>query len=450
MDREGVGVLAVLMGGYRGTALPDVVAARHSVQALRGVLTGRPGTRVEVPAAGPRSAGAIAALLGEPADRLLLYYAGHARLTDDGDVLLGLPDSDPDDVSTWLRFADVRASVRAHGAPGKVVVLDCCFTDGADNADSVDDLADRVERATRVDGARTLVFCLASREAVYDDRANGLTYLGHALVRALSRGADVTAAADDPGLRGVHAGRLRPTPAVEPVATAEPNPAVEGETVAARDVEPVRFRVSVPRSVVVYDRVALVAVAAMTVWIGSVLGVDVWAFAMMTLVAARMMESEVHVPWWRWVRVGDELTLHRGRGVAAFVKRGLKKELSLDWRHAGVERVVVGRVGSRSRVNLHVSPDAAARLWNVVPFTGFGGYRYGLFAHGARGLAWPLGDVHAPAEEVAEAFRAAVPAGVDVAVVLNAEPPYRRARRWVLVFYLLFFGSLLLGVSVVG
>jgi hypothetical protein len=464
---------AVVLGCARYAALPDIPAAHHSVQALRSALigpgSGWPLSRVAVledPAGSAKVARLVEGLLRDAADTLVFYYAGHARLSDDGDLRLAVADSDGDE-STWLRASDVLGPVGAHGARDKLVVVDACFADVPPGVSDIDDLADRVERAIRVRGARTLVFCLASREAVYDDRAGGLTYLAHALVEAAPGGIEVAEVSRRVAGLALDAGRLRPerdpadvpaeasdrTPA-EPPGAAVVHPVVtlsgpEPEAPAPADedaAEPVRFRVSAPRPVRAFELVASVVVAALSLALGWTLAGGGVSAVLTALVAWATLRDEVHVAWWREVQVGDALVLHRRRLLRAF-RREEAKGLAVDWARAGIERVVVGRARGLTRVTLHVSPEAGARVWNDTPFAGFGGYRYGVLSGGERGIAWPLGDVDAPVEDVASAFRAAVPAGVPVEVVLNAEPRYHRARRWVLLTYLVVFGGVLAGLA---
>jgi hypothetical protein len=444
---------AILVGCARYAALPDLPAADRGVQALRSALigpgSGWPTSRVAVvsdPAGAVKAARLVEGLLRDDADALVFYYVGHARLSDDGDVRLAVADSDADDESTWLRARDVLGAVDAHDARTKLVVLDLCFAEIPPDVSDVDELADRVERAT----GGALVFCLASREGVYDDRAGGLTYLAHALVRSARDRLDPAEAAREVTRLAPPAGRLRPLPAGgpgtrprnedEPAASSRPDP---GE-------DPVTFRVSIPRSVRVVEVVGRAAVVGIGPWFGLTLGGNGITTVMFTLIAWAVLGAEVHVAWWRRVEVGrDALVLRRGPDLAARLGFG-SKPLPVNWGRAGFERVVVGRVRGLTRVTLHVSPEAAGRVWNDVPFTGFGGYRYGIASDRERGFAWPLGDVHAPVDEVASAFRAAVPAGVAVDVVLSVEPRYHRARRWVLVTYLLVFGGVLAGLAFAG
>ncbi|MFJ6675047.1 hypothetical protein ACIQMJ_28425 [Actinosynnema sp. NPDC091369] len=509
---------AILVGCARYAALPDLPAADRSVQALRSALigpeSGWPMSRVAVvgdPVGAVKAARLVEGLLRDDADVLVFYYVGHARLSDDGDVKLAVADSDVTDESTWLRARDVLGAVGAHDARTKLVVLDCCFAEVPPGLSDIDDLADRVERATLGFGA--LVFCLASREGVYDDRAGGLTWPARALVRSAPDRLDPAEVAREVARLAPPAGRLRPAPVQapprndhepaaprhlgpgpsphpgpptgpeippDPEAPPDPDiapdpeipsnpeippdsgippdreippdpapPADPGPGVLPReDHEPVTFRVSIPRPVRAVEVVGRAAATAIGPWFGLTLGGNGLTTVMFTLVAWAVVGAEVHVAWWRRVEVGTALVLRRA-DLGSRLGFGTKP-LSVDWARAGFERVVVGRARGLTRVTLHVSPEAAARVWNDVPFTGFGGYRHGVVAGAERGFAWPLGDVHAPVEDVAAAFRAAVPAGVAVDVVLTVEPRYPRPRRWALVTYLVVFGGVLAVLAFVG
>ncbi|MEV0677749.1 hypothetical protein AB0I60_14615 [Actinosynnema sp. NPDC050436] len=410
---------AVLVGVARCASLPDVPAAHHSVQALRGALVAA-GAQVDV-VEDPKRGTEVCWLLRDAERTLLLYYAGHARLAADGGLLLALAGSDPADPGTWLPFAELRRSVEQVAVPDKLVVLDLCFADAAQWADSAADLAARVEPVAGVVGARTLVHCLASREAIYDARAGGMTYVADAFTRKLH----------------APAGGRRDAP---PAAVADPpDDAVP---------EPVQYRVSAPRAVRVADHLAVAAAAAVAGGLAWAVGSTAWSVALTAVIGWVLVSSEAHVVWWSRADVGrDGLVLHRGRSPAALLKRGFARRLTTGW--DPVERVLVGRAGGRTRVTLHISTEAASRVWDSAPYTGTGGYRYGVLAGRDRGFAWSLGDLDAPADEVGEVFRAAVPPEVDV-VVLTAELPFHRARRWALVSYLVLFGGPLVGLALAG
>jgi putative transcriptional regulator len=128
---------AVLIGSAtydKLTALPSVLA---NLTDLRDALTdvdvwGLPPTNVTVIADEADQITVYRALRAaasatEPDGLLLYYYAGHGLL-DAGDLVLGLPDTDPqypDEQS--LRYAKLREATRQSVTSRRVVILDCCF-----------------------------------------------------------------------------------------------------------------------------------------------------------------------------------------------------------------------------------------------------------------------------------------------------------------------------------
>ena len=127
----------------------------------------------------------------------------------------------------------------------------------------------------------------------------------------------------------------------------------------------------------------------------------------------------------------------------------------MRWQDVRVERVVIGPLPhGRTRVTLHVSPETAARVWESVPFKGFAKYRNGVgqSMHLDLGVAWPLGDVDTPAEDVAAAFRASLPDDVAIVVVPGdvPAPAYPRPRVWAAAVYLLFMGAIATLLAMLG
>ncbi len=134
---------AVLIGTweYTDTELPDVPAARNSLNRmaalLSGPLGGWPAERlVMVP--NRRKRGDLPHLLVktflEATDVALFYYVGHARLDNEDRLCLALRDTSTDAnlrTTTSLTFDSVHHAFRLSSAKTKIAILDCCFADYA-------------------------------------------------------------------------------------------------------------------------------------------------------------------------------------------------------------------------------------------------------------------------------------------------------------------------------
>ncbi|QUQ64293.1 caspase family protein [Kutzneria sp. CA-103260] len=467
---------AVLLGAAHYTnGLPDMPAAQQSLHAVRSTLIGPrcgwPSSRVTVfedPA--DHRTPHITWLLSEATDAVVFYYAGHGVFLEGGRLGLALADK-------VLRFDDLRPALRARAV---LVILDCCFSDVGEFAD-ITELADQVERATRSDDAVTLAFSLASREAVYDDRADGLTYFTKAVVETVHHGlpgigatlsvADIhRAAADQLAGLDLAAGALRPDPVQldgKPAgqlafASNAPSPLPEHREgpkppVARRDELLAIFETHAPQRVSVTANLLLAVAAGVFGWDACALAVSrSWEWALMGIMLFGMTLGEIHVPWWGRAALTDEgLVLHRGPGLAARVRAPWSGIAAVLWRDVAVERVVIGRLPQgRTRVTLHMSPETAAKVWESVPFKGYAHYRYGFGQARYRdmGVSWPLGDVDTPVEDVATAFRASLPEDAAIVAVPDdvPAPAYPRPRVWAAVISILFFGGVATLLALLG
>ncbi|MYZ36196.1 MULTISPECIES: caspase family protein [unclassified Streptomyces] len=151
---DGASSRAVLIGtaDYRSAELASIPAVRENLAGLRDVLTdpergllppancrvlgdgssdgpsesGQAGTpAVDTPAVGA----ALAAAAQEATDLLLVYYAGHGLLDEEGRLHLSLTGTDPDTVGFSAVPVDLilRLIGRAR-AKARVLILDCCFS----------------------------------------------------------------------------------------------------------------------------------------------------------------------------------------------------------------------------------------------------------------------------------------------------------------------------------
>ncbi|WP_410817075.1 caspase domain-containing protein [Micromonospora sp. 050-3] len=160
---------ALLIGTATHTqqTLEDLPAVRANVTELARLVTTGP---VDLVAAErctqlldlphPGEAGVtIAERCGEAEDLLLVYYAGHGLLDDNGELFLALPGTNPR--PDWLKytaipFSWIRDAMRDSPARTRVLVLDCCFAGRALNNMSAADVENGLADRSEIQGTFTL------------------------------------------------------------------------------------------------------------------------------------------------------------------------------------------------------------------------------------------------------------------------------------------------------
>jgi hypothetical protein len=130
---------AVLIGTWDYEHLPEVPAARNSLERMRALLTGElcgwPDDRVTVIGNRPTPGDLHDQLIElysdtDPDGVALFYFVGHGQPDDADRLCLGLVGSRTAfnrRASTSLRFDDVRGALTGCAAQTKIVMLDCCF-----------------------------------------------------------------------------------------------------------------------------------------------------------------------------------------------------------------------------------------------------------------------------------------------------------------------------------
>lgn len=127
---------AVLIGSaeYRDEGLDDIPAVINNLAELADLLTderygGFDPERVHVYDQPTLDmAGELAELSDATEDTLLVYYAGHGVVPEDGELYLCLPRTRSRfEIHTALRYDQVRRAVLAGRARNRVIMLDCCF-----------------------------------------------------------------------------------------------------------------------------------------------------------------------------------------------------------------------------------------------------------------------------------------------------------------------------------
>ncbi|HEX3779337.1 MAG TPA: caspase family protein [Pseudonocardiaceae bacterium] len=136
---DGAASRAVLIGasGFRSARLPDIPAVRTNLLDLHralaypalGPLTGEHCVVLGEPKDEGRVGRTLAAAGREATDLLLVYYAGHGLLDDDGLLHLALPSTDPDNIGyTAIPLELIKRDVGRARARVRVLILDCCFS----------------------------------------------------------------------------------------------------------------------------------------------------------------------------------------------------------------------------------------------------------------------------------------------------------------------------------
>lgn len=129
---------AVLIGSstFHSADLPDLPAVAHNLDALHQVFTD-PGHGViggcavlaDQDVSDAKVGVALSEAAGEATDLLLVYYAGHGVLDDDGRLHLAHPGTSMDHVSwTSLSVDLIKRDLGRARARARVLVLDCCFS----------------------------------------------------------------------------------------------------------------------------------------------------------------------------------------------------------------------------------------------------------------------------------------------------------------------------------
>jgi len=129
---------AILIGvsQYADEDLPDLPAAADNIRGLRNALTdplfGAFASVNSVALVNPTDAAVIGGAFRAAAgavDTLLVYYAGHALVSAQGNELyLGFSETDPRKIaSTALPYETISEMLAQSSARNRVLILDCCY-----------------------------------------------------------------------------------------------------------------------------------------------------------------------------------------------------------------------------------------------------------------------------------------------------------------------------------
>ncbi|MFE9533831.1 caspase domain-containing protein [Streptomyces sp. NPDC006691] len=125
----------MLIGTSTYDYLEDLPAVSNNLGSLAEMLTGPMSWSLGkdhcVVLSNPPSATAAMNSLREASaaarDTLLVYYAGHGLVTPDGELYLGLPQSQQQRVETGIPYGWLRGALLEGRAERTVVILDCCY-----------------------------------------------------------------------------------------------------------------------------------------------------------------------------------------------------------------------------------------------------------------------------------------------------------------------------------
>ena len=130
---------AILIGAgtYNSSLLDDVPAVRETVNALFAALRGRWGmtgadiTTIQDRPREDEVPDVIAARALDTTGVLLVYYVGHGRPDQDGNLYLAMHETNPASPRwdrTAVPYPEIARLLRESRAQAIVVILDCCFS----------------------------------------------------------------------------------------------------------------------------------------------------------------------------------------------------------------------------------------------------------------------------------------------------------------------------------
>ena len=104
-----------------------------------------------------------------PDDQVLVYYSGHGKLDEGGNLYLAGSDTDPDSLDpTAVAAADIQKYVTESRARARIVILDCCFSGAVGQAfargASKGEIADQARQAVRNLEAQGVFYLTASTD----------------------------------------------------------------------------------------------------------------------------------------------------------------------------------------------------------------------------------------------------------------------------------------------
>jgi uncharacterized caspase-like protein len=104
-----------------------------------------------------------------PEDQVLIYYSGHGKLDQQGNLYLAGSDTDPEALApTALAAAEVQSYVDESRAGARIVILDCCFSGAVDRifrqGTAKGEVAEQVGQALRSRAGQGVFYLTASTD----------------------------------------------------------------------------------------------------------------------------------------------------------------------------------------------------------------------------------------------------------------------------------------------
>ncbi|MFY1577387.1 caspase, EACC1-associated type [Verrucosispora sp. WMMD703] len=192
-DRARSSLLLIGSAQYRSEHLPDLPGVANNVADLADALTGDAGgfdQRTCVQLLNPDSALTVQRALRRQVrsteDTLLVYIAGHGWLGHRGELYLGLPDVDPEELRvTALAFDAVREALLDSTAANKVLIIDACYSGRA--LEGVMASEAPLGALTAIEGTYTLTATSGNRLAIAQPGSRHTAFTGE-LLRLLTDG----------------------------------------------------------------------------------------------------------------------------------------------------------------------------------------------------------------------------------------------------------------------
>ncbi|MBC2864487.1 caspase, EACC1-associated type [Streptomyces mexicanus] len=412
-DRSTTRVLLIGTAHYDNSGLPGIDAVAKNLESLEraltdpdvGLLDEPDHCRVLLDASDQAAVGAALAWAVREADSLLLvYYAGHGVLDDDGLLHLALRTTDPEHTGfSAVPMELLKRNIGRARAQARVLLLDCCFSGRAVSAMAQPDSL--VSGQLDMTGTYVLTSTTATAPS-HAPAGSAYTAFTGALLRALSVPEPLT-------LDGIHeyvdrelAGLGLPRPQCRSVGAARHLALVRGPVAERRHVRErpqgeASFDIVRPAQITKGNVGACLLLAVLAFALAWVLAWDVLRYPATVAAAAGLFVfwlgyGSIVTSYWRRLVVDAD-------GLSAEGRKGVHQRAWED-----IARLTLvepesppGRLSAAAHLVIRLRPDTELNN-EVHPLPNDGGY------------AWHLGTFRLPTDELLAALRAYAPVGIRV------------------------------------